>query len=162
MILNLLAAILAHHQTPIRSSKKPHSSLGMSGAEFTEMTGKVIKDAARLAKDLFLNSNGIFPKFLMMAFVLSNKKGETWWSKKHYCKSFFFPEEKGHLQLDPAHIFTVLVKDKASLPAQVLGRLSGDSMELAKGCDRLLGGFSSQSPAPEVRRHGVQQHIQAT
>ncbi|CAK9058407.1 unnamed protein product [Durusdinium trenchii] len=79
----------------------------MSGAEFTEMTGKVIKEAARLAK------------------------------------------EKGHLQLDPAHIFTVLVKDKSSLPAQVLGRLNGDSLELVKGCDRLLGGFSSQSPAPE-------------
>lgn len=80
----------------------------MSGsAEFTEMTGKVIKDAARLAK------------------------------------------EKGHLQLDPAHIFTVLVKDKTSLPAQVLSRLSGDSMELVKGCERLLSSFSSQSPAPE-------------
>lgn len=30
-------------------------------------------------------------------------------------------QEKGHLQLDPAHIFTVLVKDKTSLPAQVTG-----------------------------------------
>lgn len=40
----------------------------MSG-EFTELTGKVVKDATRLAK------------------------------------------EKGHLQLDPAHVFAVLVKD---------------------------------------------------
>lgn len=43
----------------------------------------------------------------------------------------------------------MLGEDKSSLPAQVLGRLSGDSQELLKGCERLLGGFSSQSPAPE-------------
>ena len=36
-------------------------------------------------------------------------------------------QERGHLQLDPAHIFTVLVKDKTSLPSQVL--LSKKSFE---------------------------------
>ncbi|CAJ1357533.1 unnamed protein product [Effrenium voratum] len=76
-------------------------------AEFTEMTGKVIKEATRLAK------------------------------------------EKGHLQLDPGHVFAVLLKDRSSLPAQVLSRLNGDSVEVQKGCERLLSSFSSQKPAPE-------------
>ncbi|CAE7364336.1 Chaperone protein ClpB1 [Symbiodinium microadriaticum] len=57
--------------------------------------------------------------------------------------------ERGHLQLDPAHVFSILVKERSSLPAQVLSRLNGDSQEVVKGCDRLLGSFSSQSPAPE-------------
>ncbi|CAE7191395.1 CLPB1 [Symbiodinium natans] len=78
-----------------------------AGADFTEMAGKAIKDAVRLARD------------------------------------------RGHLQLDPAHVFAVLVKERSTLPAQVLSRLNGDSQEVAKGCDRLLSSFSSQSPAPE-------------
>ena len=57
--------------------------------------------------------------------------------------------ERGHLQLDPAHVFSVLVKEKGTLPAQVLSRLNGDSQEVVKGSERLLSSFSSQSPAPE-------------
>ncbi|CAJ1375992.1 unnamed protein product [Effrenium voratum] len=76
-------------------------------AEFTEMTSKVIQEAARLAKD------------------------------------------RGHLQLDPGHVFAVLLKDRSSLAAQVLGRLNGDSVEVQQGCERLLNSFSSQTPAPE-------------
>ncbi|CAJ1365756.1 unnamed protein product [Effrenium voratum] len=76
-------------------------------AEFTEMTSKVIQEAARLARD------------------------------------------RGHLQLDPGHVFAVLLKDRSSLAAQVLGRLNGDSVEVQQGCERLLNSFSSQTPAPE-------------
>merc|ERR1712151_123635 len=43
----------------------------------------------------------------------------------------------------------VVLKDKPSLPAQVLGRVSGDQAELQTRIESLLSGFSSQSPAPE-------------
>ncbi|CAE8719499.1 unnamed protein product, partial [Polarella glacialis] len=56
---------------------------------------------------------------------------------------------KGHLQLDPVHVMTVLLQDKASLASQLLLRLGGDLAELNQGLERLLSSFSSQSPPPE-------------
>jgi len=56
---------------------------------------------------------------------------------------------QGHLQLDPLHVMSVLLNDKASLPAQVLSRISGDGVELRREVDRLLSCLSKQSPAPE-------------
>mmetsp|Transcript_22712 Transcript_22712/g.42766 ORF Transcript_22712/g.42766 Transcript_22712/m.42766 type:complete len:899 (-) Transcript_22712:107-2803(-) len=58
-------------------------------------------------------------------------------------------KDRGHLQLDPAHVLTVFLKDKSSLPSQVLSRQGGDLTELQKGCERLLSSLSSQSPAPQ-------------
>ena len=50
--------------------------------------------------------------------VMFDRSTTLKWSKLHGIPSFY--QERGHLQLDPAHIFTVLVKDKTSLPSQVL------------------------------------------
>lgn len=56
---------------------------------------------------------------------------------------------KGNLQLDPVHVMAVLLKDKASLPSQVLSRVGGDVTQLQEEIDRQLSSLSSQSPAPE-------------
>ena len=50
--------------------------------------------------------------------VMFGRSATLKWSKLHGIPSCY--QERGHLQLDPAHIFTVLVKDKTSLPSQVL------------------------------------------
>jgi len=56
---------------------------------------------------------------------------------------------RGHLQLDPAHVLSVLLEDQESFASRVLSKLGGDLKELRSATARLLGGLSSQKPAPE-------------
>lgn len=56
---------------------------------------------------------------------------------------------RGHLQLDPAHVFAVMLCDKESLLVRTLAKMNGDISELKNGCEKLLCSFSSQNPAPE-------------
>eukprot|EP00441_Pelagodinium_beii_P021482 CAMPEP_0197653290 /NCGR_PEP_ID=MMETSP1338-20131121/34964_1 /TAXON_ID=43686 ORGANISM="Pelagodinium beii, Strain RCC1491" /NCGR_SAMPLE_ID=MMETSP1338 /ASSEMBLY_ACC=CAM_ASM_000754 /LENGTH=912 /DNA_ID=CAMNT_0043228339 /DNA_START=46 /DNA_END=2784 /DNA_ORIENTATION=+ len=57
-------------------------------------------------------------------------------------------KSSGNLQLDPSHVISVLLKDRASLPAQVLARVGGDLAEFQQQIEHQLASLSSQSPAP--------------
>eukprot|EP00931_Biecheleriopsis_adriatica_P050636 TRINITY_DN2933_c0_g1_i2.p1 TRINITY_DN2933_c0_g1~~TRINITY_DN2933_c0_g1_i2.p1 ORF type:complete len:911 (+),score=272.42 TRINITY_DN2933_c0_g1_i2:57-2789(+) len=57
-------------------------------------------------------------------------------------------KKRGNLQLDPSHLISVLLKDKASLPAQVLARVGGDLAEFQHQIESQLASLASQSPAP--------------
>jgi len=57
-------------------------------------------------------------------------------------------QSRGHLQLDPAHVLSVLLADTDSFACHVLSKLGGDLEELRSSLARFLGGLSSQTPAP--------------
>jgi len=57
--------------------------------------------------------------------------------------------QRGHLQLNPAHVLHCLLEDKASIASSLFSKLSGSLSDLRSSCSALLGTFSSQRPAPE-------------